>query len=429
MEKNKKSAEALNSHGVKCGNVFVESNMMNSTIRKMLNKNLDILVRPEIHILHRSWPFFQVCGYTGLVLAILLAMILVTYLGLFPWVMIGVIGIGMLTFLGLAMITKIIIGEEQLIYYHHEIAIMIMAAIFLKMINQPALPYLDVTILGIGIFLVCGRVGCFMGGCCHGRPNKWGMCYRKEHADAGFTHYYVGVRLFPIQAVESLWVLGVVLVGIMFLLGGRPSGETLAWYVITYDIGRFCFEFVRGDPGRPYRWGFSEAQWTSVILMFAVVWGELAGVLSFHLWHIVAFAGIVWTMIAIALTRRFRRTVRHRLLNSCHVREVAEAIDQVFSTAAEKTAFSSGNSVPEGIPMSCTSLGIQISAGKIKNAETPIDHYALSSQKETMSKETARTLADLIIQLKHPSCSKELFTQNRGVFHLLIHPLTAGGQK
>lgn len=394
------------------------------------NNYLDKLVRPEFHMLHRSWYAFQVCGYTGLVLAILLVMILVTYLGLFPWVMSGVIGTSILTFLGLAMVTKIITGEERLVYYHHEIAIMIMAAIFLKMINQPALPYLDATILGIGTFLVCGRVGCFMGGCCHGRPNKWGVCYREEHADAGFTHYYVGVRLFPIQAVESLWVLGVVLVGIMFFLGGRPSGETLAWYVITYDIGRFCFEFVRGDPGRPYRWGFSEAQWTSIILMCVVVWAELVGTLIFHTWHIVATAAMILTMIAVALARRFRQTVRHKLLNPRHIREIAETIEQVSSAAAERTIFSSGNSVPEVILISCTSLGIQISAGKIKDAKTSINHYALSSKNGTMCKEIAEILADLIIQLKHFSGSKELITHNRGVFHVLIHhPLVAGGGK
>lgn len=395
---------------------------------QLFNGYLDKLVRPEVHILHRSRSVFQVCGYTGLALAILLAMTLVNYLGLSPWVMVGVIGIAVLTFLGLAMITKIITGEEQLIYYHHEIAIMIMAAIFLQLLNQPVLPYLDVTILGIGTFLVCGRMGCFMGGCCHGRPNKWGVCYRKEHADAGFTRYYVRVRLFPIQAVESLWVFGVVITGVIFILNGSLPGEVLAWYVITYDMGRFCFEFVRGDPDRPYRLGFSEAQWTSIILMCAVVYGELAGVLTFHLWHILATAGMILIMIVVALNR-LRLTPRHRVLNPRHVREVAEAVEQVSDMAVERTIFCRGNSAPVVIPMSCTSLGIQISAGKIKDAKTSINHYSLSFQNGTMSKEIARTLADLIIQLKHFSGSKEFVIKNRGVFHLLVHPLTLGGQK
>jgi prolipoprotein diacylglyceryltransferase len=143
---------------------------------------------------NRYYSAFQVCGYTGLVLAVLLSMILAIYRGLSPLIMGGVIGTAMLTFLGLAMATKIITGEEQLIYYHHEIAIMIMAAIFLKLLNQPLLLYLDITILGIGIFLACGRVGCLMVGCCHGRPHKLGVCYRTNYGKIMGSG-----NLFPIQ--------------------------------------------------------------------------------------------------------------------------------------------------------------------------------------------------------------------------------------
>ncbi len=331
----------------------------------------------------------------------------------------------MLTFLGLAMLTKIITGEEHLIYYHHEIAIMFMTAIFLKMINQPALPYLDVTILGIGTFLFCGRMGCFMGGCCHGRPNKWGVCYQKEHADAGFTNYYVNVRLFPIQAVESLWVFGVVLVGIMLLESGRPSGEILAWYVITYDIGRFCFEFIRGDPARAYLWGFSEAQWTSVILMCAVVWAEVAGILVFHTWHIIATGGIVLTMIAVVLIRQFRGTLKYRLFLPRHVKEIAESLQRISHSSAGNTASDEFNTNPKNIhniPVACTSLGLRISTQKMENDGNNIRHFAISSQKQMITERAARKLADLILKLRYPAGSGELIKGNRGVFHLLIQP-------
>ena len=195
---------------------------------QQVNSCLDKLVRPEVRVYTRSLSAFHICGFTGLALAIIFALTLTIHLDLSLWVIGGIIGIAMLTFLTLAMVTKIITGEEQLIYYHHEIAILIASAVFLKVINHPLLPYLDVTILGVGIFLACGRLGCLMGGCCHGRPHRWGVRYRKEHADAGFTHYYVGVRLFPIQAVESIWVLMLVIVGSIIVLGRQAPGESLA---------------------------------------------------------------------------------------------------------------------------------------------------------------------------------------------------------
>ena len=168
-----------------------------------------------------------------------------------------------------------ITGEEKLIYYHHEIAESLNIALFLWLIHQPLLPYLDISILGIGTFLFCGRLGCLMVGCCHGRPSAWGVRYREEHVAGGFAPYLVGVRLFPIQAVEFLWVFCMVVFGINIFLGDLPPGTTLVWYVVAYDTGRFYFEFLRGDAERPYIWGFSQPQWISVILMCLVVWLEI----------------------------------------------------------------------------------------------------------------------------------------------------------
>src|SRR5205814_352454 len=151
--------------------------------------------------------------------------------------------------------------------------------------HRPVLPYLDVTILGIGAFLACGRVGCLMVGCCHGRPSAWGICYRDEHVGEGFAPYLIGVRLFPIQAIESLWVLLVVIVGAMFVLEGRPPGTALAWLTIAYGAARFGFEFARGGADRPYTLGFSQAQWLSLWLMLALIAAEVAGRIAFAAWH------------------------------------------------------------------------------------------------------------------------------------------------
>jgi hypothetical protein len=390
---------------------------VNVLLHKAFNSYLDRLIRTEIQMFHRFWPAFQVCGLTGLMLAILLTMTLVTYRGLSPWIMAGITLAAVGASLALAMATKIVTGEEKLIYYHHEIAVMVAVALLLWLVQQPLLPYLDITILGVGTFLVCGRLGCLMVGCCHGRPHRWGVCYRNEHAAAGFTPYFVGVRLFPIQAVESVWVLGTVLVGSVFVLNNYPPGEALAWYVIAYDIGRFGFEFLRGDPARPYHWGFSEAQWTSLFLIWLVVGAELMGGLTFHPWHAGAAAGMILIMITVVFNRRLRRTATHRLLHPRHVREVAEAIELVSDLASERTMLNWAM-----IDIGRTSLGIQISAGRISGAAGAIDHYALSAQNGSLTEEAAKSLANLIIQLKHPANTTELLTGSRGVFHLLIHP-------
>jgi hypothetical protein len=389
-------------------------------INKVLNNNLDKLVRPEIRLLHRAWPTFQVCGYTGLVLAVLLAMTLVIYQHLSPLVMLGIIVAAVLTFFAQAIITKIIIGEEDLVYYRHEIAVMTIATLLLWLLHRPILPYLDATLLGIGIFLACGRVGCLMVGCCHGRPYRWGVCYREKHAASGFPSYYAGVRFFPIQAVEALWVFSIVAAGTFLVLSGRPAGTALAWYIVTYDVGRFSFEFVRGDRERPYLWGFSEAQWVSLLLMCAVVLAEISGVLVLYPWHLIATACLICTMVAVALDRRWRRAVSHKLLHPHHIKEVAEAIELVTQVATGKNVSTWQEAVPTSIYVGRTSLGMQISASKIINGASSVYHYALSRQNGNITEEMARALSRLILQLRHPGSSSELIKGQQGVFHLLI---------
>src|SRR5215467_14328359 len=188
-----------------------------NVVLRYAQSNLNRLARTETRVLTRSLPAFQVCGYTGLGLAVLLAMLLTRSLGLSPITMILIVAASVPTFLGLVMATKIITGEERIIYYHHEIAVMLAAMTLLWLTSEPLLPFLDITILGIGAFLACGRIGCLMVGCCHGRPHHWGIRYRPEHAAAGFTDYYVGVTLFPIQLVESIWVAGVVIIGVLLI--------------------------------------------------------------------------------------------------------------------------------------------------------------------------------------------------------------------
>jgi Prolipoprotein diacylglyceryl transferase len=391
-----------------------------------LNRCLDKFVHPFIHARGGIWPAFQVCGYTGLALAVLVALTLTARLGLSQVMTVALILAAILTFFGLVMATKIITGEERIIYYHHEIAVMVVAAFLLWILGHPVLPYLDVLILGVGAFLVCGRVGCLMVGCCHGRPHRWGVCYREEHADAGFTPYFVGVRLFPVQVVESLWVFFVVTTGVTFVLNGHPAGAALAWYVVTYDLGRFCFEFLRGDPNRSYLWGFSQPQWISLLLMCGVVWAEVANVLPLHLWHVAATAFLALVMGAIGLARRFSRTTRHRLLHPRHVKEVAEAMSLSSSpatgakAASQWTVLPRKNSIPAHIGY--TSLGVQISGGKVNGAAGDTYHYTLSCRDGGMTEETARILAGLILQLRQAIGAGEFVKGNQNVFHLLIHP-------
>jgi hypothetical protein len=350
-------------------------------------------------------------------MAILLAIILVDRKGFSYLTLAGIIAAACATFPALVAATKILTGQERIIYYHHEIGVMIVAASFLRITHQPLLPYLDITILGIGIFLTFGRVGCLLVGCCHGRPLGWGVRYSERHAVAGFPFYLVGVRLFPIQAVESLWVLCTVVVGTGIVWMGSAPGTALAWYVIVYGIGRFFFEFARGDADRSYWVGFSQAQWLSLVLIAGIVRAELSGYLPFARWNIAIF-GLLWaTMIGISLKRHLQRSAKFKLLHPRHIREVASALNAVCSSEEEATSQKAGQTT---VTIADTSLGIRISGGEIGDGHGRVCHYALSSRENVLTERTARTLADLIRHLTSAYGPAKLIAGPQGVFHLLI---------
>jgi hypothetical protein len=367
----------------------------------------ECIVRTRTHMrfFDREWRSFQVCGATGLLLATALALALTAHAGLSQAVVAGLVATGLITFLVLAMATKVLTGNETLIYYHHEIAILLCAAAVLSAFGLPVLPYLDLNALWLGVFLSCGRGGCLMVGCCHGRPHHWGVRYSEEHAAEGFPACYVGVRLFPVQALEALVVLSIVAAGAWQFLHDRPAGTVLSTYVVTYSAARIWLEELRGDGARPY-WGrFSEAQWTSLLLIAGVLFGEWQGRLPWSGWHFATGLGAAVSMLVLAGTRR----ADHAVLHPRHASEVADII--------KRLAASEGRGVPVG--RTSQSIGISTqSLGRLRDAQAVL--YSLSRADRRLTPDEARALAGLIMNLACARSRPELRAGRHGVFHLIL---------
>ncbi|HEU4507182.1 MAG TPA: prolipoprotein diacylglyceryl transferase family protein [Pyrinomonadaceae bacterium] len=383
-------------------------------MKRLINSVFDRFVRPEFSFAGRSWLFFQVCGGAGVVFAIVLMLTLAAFTGLSVTLMGALIVADLIACLALTMVTKIILGEERLTYCHHEISLIVVTALIAWLVGQPVLSYLDVSILGLGLGLACGRVGCLMAGCCHGTPARCGVRYGPAHVAAGFSLYYGGVRFIPIQIIEAIWVAAIVFAGSWMVLSGYPAGMALSLYICAYGAGRFFFEFFRADTDRAYFKGFSESQWISLLLMWLVVAGEFAGVLPFQWWTVVVTAFVSMVMFAVAMRRRSD----YRLLLPRHMEELAHALDATSNHAGQNGGGSRVRA--SGVPIDCTSLGVQISAGRIKVAGKHLYHYALSNKTANMTEDSARVVARLILQLRHPIGSSDLIAGNRGVFHLLV---------
>ncbi len=404
-----------------------------SIFENVLSDRLDRLLQPEVHCLGKLRSAFHVFSAIGLLIAVVLVMSLTYVLDLSLSVIAGIIATAIFTFFLLAFTIKIITGNEQLVLYQQLIGVIGAIILFLVTLQQPVLPYLDVAILGLGTFVMCGRVGCFNVGCCHGRPSTWGVCYGKQHVDLGFTPYLVGVRLFPIQIIEALWLSIIVLTGTILMLKVHSPGDILAVFTVLYTVGRFCFEFWRGDPERSYFWQFSEAQWLSFLILGAIAAAEFTGLLQFYVWQISVF-GFLSAALFIDLVKQLHDQVKsnqakpYQILRPHHIQEVTKAIDVASPTRPSSPLYP---------VIGCTSLGLQISTSQYTHNSTQqpdsaqqavcLCHYSLSDTTYSLTQAGAKTLANLILQLKHPQSPNALIAGNQGVFHLLIYPtLTAG---
>ncbi|HEV8325049.1 MAG TPA: prolipoprotein diacylglyceryl transferase family protein [Myxococcota bacterium] len=269
---------------------------------------LDRFARPTVQLFGAARSTYQVVGITGFALAVGLGVVLARARGL-PAGVVGLLAAAaVVTFLAQAWATKLVTGVERLVYYRHEVAVAAVASGLARLLGAPVLPYLELTVLALGLFLAFGRLGCFAVGCCYGRTHRHGVRYGDEHAAAGFPAELVGVPVFPVQLVEAGWVLAVAALGSALVLRGAPAGEALAAAVLGYGAGRFLLELARGDEGRPYLLGASEAQWTSVLLAGLVLQAELRGAWTFRPWHAAVALALLGALLAtLARTWRARR--------------------------------------------------------------------------------------------------------------------------
>jgi prolipoprotein diacylglyceryltransferase len=363
-------------------------------------------LRPSFTLFGRTWPFYGLFVSSGTIAGILFAISLSIAAGtpLLPTA--AGLGAGLLAAGALAVATEILVGREVYTFYHYQLAVLAAAGGVLAIVGRPVLPVLDAIGLALGLVQAFGRLGCFMAGCCHGRPSRWGVRYGRTHADHGFARELVDVRLFPIQALESLCLFALAAGGAALVLSHAPAGVALATYLVGYAGLRFGLEFVRGDAARRYLRGFSEAQWTAAFVLLATAAAEIVGALPLVWWHL---AVLVAVLVSALLVNGYRRTTpSHILFRAGHVFEIARVLDRLAVAPPP----------PGQAPhVARTSLGLGLSAGQLHHRRL---HYALSARDGILNETTASKIAALIVCLRHASASSHLLPGGHGVYHVLI---------
>ena len=114
----------------------------------------------------------------------------------------------------------------------------------LAMLNLPFATFWDLVSFTMLVGMIVTRAGCFLNGCCAGRPTShwWGWNLPN----------YKGVwrRRIPVQILEAIWGT-LVLTGGIVLWGSQPFQGALFLYAIgAYGLGRIVLESMRDEQDR-----------------------------------------------------------------------------------------------------------------------------------------------------------------------------------
>ena len=112
----------------------------------------------------------------------------------------------------------------------------------------------------------CGRIGCFLTGCCYGKEtSSWiGVVFQRSRIAP------TGVRLIPVQLFEAAFDFVLCCVIIEVCRREKYRAKALKIYLLLYAAFRFGIEFFRGDAIRGVMFGLSTSQWISLAVIIGI---------------------------------------------------------------------------------------------------------------------------------------------------------------
>jgi phosphatidylglycerol---prolipoprotein diacylglyceryl transferase len=166
--------------------------------------------------------------------------------------------------------TKAALGKEAARSFLQDCLLVIIPCFLVVSLLFKQPPSLALAFLGtlLPLYGCLARVGCFLGGCCYGKPSTNGVLYPRtifESTGHRCRRYSAsadpGTRVFPIQLVEA--AAQAMLFGIFAIMVWQyPStaGSIFWLYLSMYSVVRFVLDFYRTTSARPRYWHLSEAQ-------------------------------------------------------------------------------------------------------------------------------------------------------------------------
>jgi phosphatidylglycerol:prolipoprotein diacylglycerol transferase len=128
-------------------------------------------------------------------------------------------------------------------YYGGFICGIIAFSIYLLIRKRNILRLLNIAVPSVIAAHAFGRIGCFLGGCCFGKPANTFIGVIFPYNSIPFNFYNASIKIYPVQIFEALFLF--VLFAVMVKAVKLPYNAGA--YFISYGVFRFFIEYLRGD--------------------------------------------------------------------------------------------------------------------------------------------------------------------------------------
>jgi phosphatidylglycerol:prolipoprotein diacylglycerol transferase len=129
-------------------------------------------------------------------------------------------------------------------YYGGLVLALVGAVVYLRRTGVPFFTVADICApsIALGIFLT--RIGCFLSGCCFGRPtdSPLGIVF-PAGCPAGYTYHDAPIH--PTQLYASFYGIAILLLLLVLERKKYFEGYTFSFLCILYGIARFAIDFLR----------------------------------------------------------------------------------------------------------------------------------------------------------------------------------------
>jgi phosphatidylglycerol:prolipoprotein diacylglycerol transferase len=143
---------------------------------------------------------------------------------------------------------------------------------FFKKNKLPVYQMLDIMAIVTCLVHMFGRMGCFMAGCCHGKPTtSW---FGVTFTDPACQAEPLNTPLYPTQLMEAGFILLVMISLLAIWQRKQFHGQLFMLYLLLYALGRFVLEYFRGDEVRGFviKDYVSHSQFIALVIFGVSLW-------------------------------------------------------------------------------------------------------------------------------------------------------------